>query len=61
MKLLYLIANQSVEPSAANFIAKVARQTNSSVHVLAAASNAKDLKRSKKIFPVWRKPSQELN
>jgi nucleotide-binding universal stress UspA family protein len=41
MKLLYLIANQTVEPSVARFVAKVARQTNANVHVLAAASAEK--------------------
>jgi nucleotide-binding universal stress UspA family protein len=44
MKLLYLIANQPVVPSVAAFIAKVARQTNSSIHVLAAATNSKHMK-----------------
>ena len=39
MKLLYLIADQPVAPSVAAFIAKVTRQTSSSLHVLAAASN----------------------
>jgi len=41
MKLLYLIANQTVQPNVARFVAKVTRQTNSTVYVLAAASNEK--------------------
>lgn len=41
MKLLYLIANQTVEPNVARFVAKVARQTGASVDVLAAASSEK--------------------
>lgn len=41
MNLLYLIANQTVEPSVGRFIAKVARQTGAAVDVLAAASNEK--------------------
>jgi nucleotide-binding universal stress UspA family protein len=43
MKLLYLIANQPVLPSVAAFVAKVARQTNSSVHVLAAAVDSEHM------------------
>ena len=43
MKLLYLIANQPVAPSVAVFVAQVARQTNSSVHILGAVSNSKHL------------------
>jgi nucleotide-binding universal stress UspA family protein len=44
MKLLYLIANQSIAPSVAAFIAKVARQTYSSVHILASASSEQQMK-----------------
>jgi nucleotide-binding universal stress UspA family protein len=44
MKLLYFIADQPVAPSVAAFVAKVAMQTNSSVHILAVTSNSRHLK-----------------
>ena len=43
MKLLYLIANQPITTSVAAFVAKVARQTSSTVHILAAASSEKHM------------------
>jgi nucleotide-binding universal stress UspA family protein len=55
MKLLYLIADQKITPSVAAFIAKVARQTESSLHVFGAASSAKHLGEIKAGLPVIEK------
>lgn len=43
MKLMYLIADQAIVPSVARFAAKVVRQTNSELHVLAVASNERQM------------------
>ena len=50
MKLLYLVANQKMIPSVADFVAQLAGKTNASVMVLVAAETPKVLEEAKESF-----------
>lgn len=50
MKLLYLIANQNMNPAVADFVAQVAVKMNASVMVLVAAETSKDFEQAKESF-----------
>ena len=50
MKLLYLIANQKMNPSVAEFVAQVAKKMQASVMVLVTAETQKSLDQAKESF-----------
>jgi nucleotide-binding universal stress UspA family protein len=50
MKLLYLIANQNMNPAVADFVAQVAVKMNASVMVLVAAETSKGFEQAKESF-----------